>query len=150
MIFNTNNNLKILAKKELFDNYILKYLLLSFNAIPINRKQLDIEALRLCIKSLNSNYNIIIFPEGTRNLKHKQVKSGVGFLSYKTNSKILPVYISPIQNKFRSNINIYLGNIIEIKNLNFIHNLKNKHEINYLISNYIIKNIYELEKNNYC
>ena len=61
------NDIYILAKEELFVNKFIEYLARKVRAIKVRRGKKDVTLLKNCVKVLNENYAILMFPEGTRN-----------------------------------------------------------------------------------
>ena len=87
--------INFLAKKELFNNKILAFLLKKFNVIPVDRNKNDLKAYKQVIKNLRNGRLIGIFIEGTRKKDHDlaQAKNGAAMFAIKTNSPIIPVAI---------------------------------------------------------
>ena len=85
-----------LAKKELFSNPLLTYLLKKIMcAIPVDREQMDRNTLRRIYHLLRNNEIILMFPEGTRTYDGKlmQPKLGIGMVAYNVKVPVIPVYI---------------------------------------------------------
>ena len=55
-----------MAKKELFKNKILGWLLPKFDVFPIDRGKLDVKSIKHAINVVKSGDVLGIFPEGTR------------------------------------------------------------------------------------
>jgi 1-acyl-sn-glycerol-3-phosphate acyltransferase len=102
-----------MAKAELFDVPVLKFILPKVDAFPIKRGSSDRQAMRTGLKLLKDGKVVGVFPEGTRSRTGKLGKglSGVGFFalrspadvipcaiigSYKPFSKLLIVYGKPV------------------------------------------------------
>ena len=72
-------------------------------------------------KSLNKNYKVINFPEGTRQLENKigDIKPGVFAIQSFCKCLVYPIYISSNnvwpKNSFLKKINLYSKNIIPYK-----------------------------------
>lgn len=84
-----------MAKKELFKNKIIAYLLEKAYTIPIDRQKNDMKALKRCLKVLKNNEVLGIFPQGTR-VKQGQdedAKLGIGMFAVTTNTPVIPVSI---------------------------------------------------------
>jgi len=91
------NPITFLAKKELFDNPFLGFILRKIGAVPISRDGSDISALRVALKQLKENKVIAIFPQGTR-IKDKeaakeQAFGGLGLMMGMAKVPVLPVGI---------------------------------------------------------
>lgn len=83
------------AKKELFKNPLLGWLLRQWHAFPVDRHRADIGALKKSIRYLRNGCPLVFFPQGTRNRPGKKARtfSGIGFLVSKTGAPVVPVYI---------------------------------------------------------
>lgn len=91
-----------MAKKELMDVPVLSSLLKWLGVFGVDRDGADINAVKTGLKCLKSGQQLLIFPEGTRVRKGKNVKpkGGAVLLSYRTGAPILPMYISPRSHPF--------------------------------------------------
>lgn len=109
-------NPRFMAKKEFFENPILKWLFEKVGAFPIDRQSLDLTAVKKAIRLLKDNNIVVIFPEGTRNTKEEMLpfKKGVASISMISNSKVVPFGISG-DYKFRSKPTIEFGKAIDFK-----------------------------------
>lgn len=89
------NNICFVAKLELHSFGPMAYLLHSLNTIPINRKGMDIKAVKTSINKLKEGYGLAIFPEGTRNKTEEMLfgRGGAGYIALKSGAEIVPVYI---------------------------------------------------------
>lgn len=82
------------AKKELFKNPIMKYILTKLFVMPIDRDKPELSTIKKILKLLKNKEIVAIFPEGTR---HKdlnsfaEVKPGVGMFALKGKTSVLPV-----------------------------------------------------------
>jgi len=107
-----------LGKKELEGNPILKWAVGQLHMISVDRHNMDMAAMRACLKALKDGHPLGVFPEGTR---HKQgvmqnLESGVAFLALRANVPLLPVYISGRPRWFRA-IDCYYGEPINFEKL---------------------------------
>jgi len=89
-------HLYFLSKKELMNNRIMAWILNKLKAIPVDRHNMDMGALRACLKVLKEGHVLGIFPEGTR---HKEgvmqdMESGVSMIALRSRARILPAYIA--------------------------------------------------------
>lgn len=84
-----------LAKKELFQNKIVAYFLKKLGAIPVDRQNIDLKAIKNSIKVLKNNNYLGIFPEGTRvkEVKKENMKNGIAYIATKAKADILPIEI---------------------------------------------------------
>lgn len=98
---------KFLAKKELGSNVFTRIVIGGIGAIFIDRKKLDIKAMKDTINALKSGENVIIFPEGTRNKTESEdiqdLKSGVIFFADRAKCNIVPMIIMHRLKPFRKN-----------------------------------------------
>ncbi|OGN90120.1 MAG: hypothetical protein A2158_01030 [Chloroflexi bacterium RBG_13_46_14] len=85
-----------MAKKELFRNPILGYIIYGFGAFPVRRGQLDRQALRHAEKILSGNKILVIFPEASRSKEARLKKAfpGSAMIAVRTNAAIVPVAIT--------------------------------------------------------
>ncbi|MDO4778611.1 MAG: lysophospholipid acyltransferase family protein [Tissierellia bacterium] len=84
-----------LGKKELFKNKFFGKILLKLYVIPVDRQASDIRAIKSSLQVLKNNQVLGIFPEGTRvsDVSIENIKTGIGYLAYKSESDILPIQI---------------------------------------------------------
>lgn len=91
-------NLAIMAKKELFEFKPLGWILKKVGVFPISRGEKDVKSIYHAVNVLrdDTNRSLLIFPEGTRNAKKKNVraKTGAVYIAKAAKKKIVPVYIS--------------------------------------------------------
>lgn len=87
---------RIMAKKEVVELPILGSIFNKLGVFGVDRDNADIHAIKMGLRCLNDNQQLLIFPEGTRVKKGQQVepKRGAVTLAARTNTPILPVYIS--------------------------------------------------------
>lgn len=102
--------IRYLGKKELTKNPIMRVLYRNMLMIPVDRHNMDMHAVRACLKTLKENHVLGIFPEGTRfkNTLMEEMESGVAMIALRSNVPILPVYISGKPKFFRP-IDCYYG-----------------------------------------
>lgn len=84
-----------LAKEELFRNRLMGAWLRSVASLSIKRGRIDREALKICVKTINSGERLLIFPEGTRSRTDEllSAKPGVGMIAREAGCPIVPGYI---------------------------------------------------------
>jgi len=82
-----------LCKKELVNTKFKKWFLTHLRAIPINRAKPEISAFKKCFDVLNKNYNLLIFPEGTRTSSEEveSLKQGTAMFCLKSKAPIIPM-----------------------------------------------------------
>lgn len=81
-----------MAKAELFEAPILKWIIPKLHAFPVRRGMSDKQALRQGLKILKEKKVLGIFPEGTRSETGELQKglAGVGFFALKTDAEVVP------------------------------------------------------------
>ncbi len=86
-----------MGKNELYKTKLGNWFFRSLLSFPVVRGSADMAAIRSSIKCLNDGKSMMIFPEGTRNLKKdgtlQEFFNGVGIIALKSNCKIIPCYI---------------------------------------------------------
>jgi len=97
-------HLRFLGKKELLNNRVMAWIFKELKAIPVDRHNMDMGALRTCLKVLKEGHALGIFPEGTR---HKEgvmqdMESGVSMIALRSRARILPAYIAGKPRLFRT------------------------------------------------
>ena len=93
---------RIMAKKELMSKPVLGWFLRSIGVIGVDRGNADIHAIKEGLRCLKDGQQLLIFPEGTRKKPGKTVtpKRGALTLAYRTDSLILPVYLTEKRRPF--------------------------------------------------
>ncbi len=149
----TTREVHFLAKKELFAVPILGWLIRILNAVPIHRGAGDVRALKTFISILNQEAAVILFPEGTRSKTGElgEAREGVGLIAMKTNSDIIPVYISgtrKITKAFlrRPRVEVFFGKRIYLKQ--YEHSQLEGKELYKQISSDVLKEIRRLRDEN--
>jgi 1-acyl-sn-glycerol-3-phosphate acyltransferase len=84
-----------LARKSLFKNKLISYVLRSVNAVPVDRDGNGMAGLKAILERLQSGCVVNLFPEGTRTLdgKLQKARSGVGLAVMKSNVPVIPTRI---------------------------------------------------------
>jgi len=90
-----NRKIYFIAKKEVFKNGFVSFILKNLNAISVDRENADILAFKKAINILREEKVLGIFPEGTRspNGELQELKLGAIKIAMKTGVPILPVGI---------------------------------------------------------
>lgn len=85
-----------MAKKELFKNPVLRYILDHANAFPVNREHPGPSAIKTPVKWLRKrDISLIMFPSGTRH--SQEMKGGVALIAKLSGVPIVPtVYQGPL------------------------------------------------------
>ena len=93
----TRKPINFMAKKELFDVPVLKWLLKILGAFPIDRTGNDLATLKMTINALKDGGRICLFPQGTRcpgvEPSTTEVKGGTALLVKHSKATIVPVGI---------------------------------------------------------
>jgi len=84
-----------LGKKELFNNFLLRFLLTKLNGIPVNRTGVCHQTFKTVTKRLHQQKIVAIFPEGyvSKNGTIGFFKHGFAYLSLKAKVPIIPTAI---------------------------------------------------------
>ncbi|NLV57303.1 MAG: (d)CMP kinase [Clostridiales bacterium] len=107
-----------LGKKELASNPLSKWLFAQLNMIPVDRHNMDMAAVRACLKTLGEGHPLCVFPEGTR---YKQgvmqdLESGVAILALRAKVPIIPALISRRPRLF-ARVHCYYGDPIRVEDM---------------------------------
>ena len=117
--------LTFLAKKELFKAPILGRLVKKLGAIPIDRANYDVSAIKNTINALKDDGAIAVFPQGHRfpkvDLDLSQAKNGVGMITYRSKCTVVPVFINTKGFKYRlfGKVQIIYGKPIPYEEFDF-------------------------------
>jgi len=77
-----------MAKAELFDKFFTRAILSTWNAVPIKRGSIDMQAMKACFKVLEENNFLCIAPEGTRSKTGKLIRGKGGTTFFATQKKV--------------------------------------------------------------
>lgn len=101
---------RTMAKKELLKTPILGWLLKKLSVFPVDREGADIGAIKTAMKTIRDGSKLLIFPEGTRVRKGKKSEphNGVVLIATRTQTSVLPVYVTAKKKLFRR-INVVYG-----------------------------------------
>ncbi len=103
-----NTPIRLMAKKELFQNKCFGWLISSLGAFPVKRESADITAVKTALRCVKEGCKLIIFPQGTRDAAEGEIKKGAAMLAVKTHAPVLPMYISEGK-KFRCRAKVVIG-----------------------------------------
>ena len=83
-----------LAKIEAFDAPIMRYFVTHWGAIPVQRGEVDLKALKSALEHLRQGYVVMLYAEGTRS-KTGLIKGqeGSAYIALKTDALVVPVAI---------------------------------------------------------
>ena len=84
------------AKRELFENRLIAWVLNCLGAFPIRRGESDEESVQTALALLDRGEAVVIFPEGTRRRSGplKEPKRGVGRLALESGAPVVPVAVA--------------------------------------------------------
>lgn len=106
-VMTTDKRVHFMAKKELYDNKFLGWLITKLETFPVNRVGNDLKAIKTAMKILKTGDFVGIFPEGTRTeeIDLSKAKTGIIMLAIKSKVPIIPIYIDS-EYKFRKPLDI--------------------------------------------
>lgn len=83
-----------LAKIEAFDEPIMRYFVNHWGAIPVQRGEADLKALKSALEHIRQGYVVMLYAEGTRSKTGLiQGQEGSAYIALKTNALVVPVAI---------------------------------------------------------
>ena len=106
--FYKNKPISIMLKKELMekDNFQAKFLD-EIGGIPVNRHKADITAVKRALRVLNSDQQLLIYPEGTRNKADTKqmgkIEEGTAMFAIKAQAPIVPLIYYRCTKWYRKN-----------------------------------------------
>ncbi len=85
-----------MAKKELFSNFIMRFLLIRAGAFPVNRQEADLIAVKKAYLLLKEGHVLGLFPEGTRSKTGvlQKAYNGAALIAVRSGVPILPVAVA--------------------------------------------------------
>lgn len=143
------NPVCFMAKKELFKIPLVGSVIKLFGAFPVDRGNVDLNAMKKAISLLEEGSMVGMFPQGTRHPgvdpKETAVKSGAGMIVVRSHIDVLPVAVITRNNKFGlfKKTYVVIGDIIKYESFN--NTEKSREEFN-RISALIFDKICELHK----
>ncbi len=108
--FPAHYRIRFMAKKELFDYFILSSLVRMAGAFPVDREKADYGAIKTAYKLLNDGQVLGLFPEGSRskNGKLQKAYNGAAMIAVRSGVPVVPVAIvGPY--RFFSPLHVYIG-----------------------------------------
>ncbi len=106
-----------MAKKEIFKNKILGWLLKMFKAFPVDRQSVDLKSIKFACSILNNGSNLMIFPQGTRKnspeILLEDMHTGMGMIALKTNATVVPMMFTKKPRFFKKNV-LYIGKSMDL------------------------------------
>ena len=96
-----NYRLHAMAKKELFENPILGWILRNLGVFPVDRERADVKAVKTAMQTIKDGDNLLMFPEGTVIINGvgyvdglpAHAKSGVVMIAIRTGATLIPVFV---------------------------------------------------------
>ena len=131
MVISCPRKMRFIAKEELKNNLIFRYLCYMFEAIYVKRDSKDIGPLKEALKELKNGKCIGIFPEGTRNGMEKndgKIKNGATYMSLRTGAKIVPIGLKGEPKPFHK-VTITFGEPLDFSKLLEEKDIKEAEEI---------------------
>ncbi|MBN2658100.1 MAG: 1-acyl-sn-glycerol-3-phosphate acyltransferase [Spirochaetales bacterium] len=77
-----------MAKAELFDKFFTRVILSTWDAVPIKRGSIDMQAMKACFKVLEEDNFLCIAPEGTRSKTGQLIRGKAGTTFFATQKKV--------------------------------------------------------------
>ncbi|MBO0714793.1 MAG: 1-acyl-sn-glycerol-3-phosphate acyltransferase, partial [Acidimicrobiales bacterium] len=112
-----------LAKASLWTYRPAGWLFSVLGGFPVQRDARDLEALRRCVRVLQSGEPLVVFPEGTRRSGPSlgPLEEGAAYLSLRTGAPIVPIGIGGSEHALpkgsalprRAKINLVVGEVLE-------------------------------------
>ena len=87
--------INFLARASLFKGKIFNWLIRKLNSHPIGISASDRRTFKVTFDLLKESQKVLIFPEGERSKTEEiaEIKSGIGFLAWKSKAPIVPTFI---------------------------------------------------------
>ena len=113
-----NDQICFLGKKELGKNKLIRKAMTGLHCILVDRHNVDMEAMRACMKAVKMKKILLIFPEGTRHHEGQmeEIEAGTALISMRSKAPIIPVYFDRKMSFFRIT-NLYVGEPIPYEDL---------------------------------
>ena len=110
--------IRFIGKKELWKVKPFAWFANQIRAIPVDRHNTDMEAMRACMRVTREGHVLGIFPEGTRHHEGlmTELESGVAMIALRSKVPLVPVYIAGKLGLFRT-LHVYVGQPIMMDDL---------------------------------
>ena len=107
-----------LAKKELGNTPFKQNLMTRLHCILVDRHNVDMEAMRSCMKAIKMKKILLIFPEGTRHHEGEmeQIENGTALIAMRSKAPLIPIYFDRKLSFFKVT-NLYVGEPIPYDDL---------------------------------
>lgn len=107
-----------LAKKELGKTPLTQNIMTRLHCILVDRHNVDMEAMRACMKAIKMKKILLIFPEGTRHHEGEmeQIETGTALIAMRSRAPVVPILFDRKLSWFRVT-NLYVGEPIPYDDL---------------------------------
>ena len=107
-----------LAKKELGNTPFTQNIMTRLHCILVDRHNVDMEAMRACMKAVKMKKILLIFPEGTRHHEGEmeQIETGTALIAMRSKAPVIPIYFDRKLSFFKVT-NLYVGEPIPYDDL---------------------------------
>ena len=107
-----------LAKKELGKSPFTQNIMTRLHCILVDRHNVDMEAMRACMKAVKMKKILLIFPEGTRHHEGEmeQIETGTALIAMRSKAPVIPIYFDRKLSLFKVT-NLYVGEPIPYDDL---------------------------------
>lgn len=106
-----------MAKEELYQNKVARFLLLKLHSIPIARGKGDLTAVKTAIRALKDGKMLGIFPEGTRSKtgELREFEQGAALIAMRADVPVIPVYIKANGYRLFHQVKVRVGEPVYLK-----------------------------------
>ena len=110
--------IRFMAKKELFNNKFLNWVLRGIGMVPVDRGASDIQAMRTCMEVLKEGRLLGIFPQGHRYKEddHRELQNGAAMMALRARPVVVPVHVSAPAKLFRK-VTIRVGDPVDLSDI---------------------------------
>ena len=125
---------RYLAKKELFRVPVVRHCIRALGAVPVDRGNNDVAALRTSVELLRLGEAVSLFPQGHRypgvDPTTTPRKNGAALIAYRAKVAVIPVCIKVknVKYGFLRRKDIYIGKPISCEELGFVHGGSKEYE----------------------
>lgn len=107
-----------LAKKELFNNKFMNWVLRGIGMVPVDRGASDIQAMRTCMEVLKEGRLLGIFPQGHRYKEddHRELQNGAAMMALRARPAVVAVHVSAAAKLFRR-VTIRISDPIDLSDI---------------------------------
>ena len=110
-----SRRMHFLAKKQLFDNKFLCPIVTWLGAIPVDRGNADISAIRTALKVVKDGCALGIFPQGTRSKDNSPTPmlNGASMIALRAGAPVIPAYVDGPYRLFR-HTDVFFGPALDL------------------------------------